>query len=138
MLAPSLRCAALSTLPLAAVMAVTGLLVVPVLVAMAVAFLIGPALHEMGHALALRGTPAALVTTQIGAFIAHGPATPARIRRIALAGPCSCLAAAAGILAAGVAVSGVALVGTGMLLSLQAASLTVLSSDGRNALAGLG
>lgn len=134
---PSLRCAAASVLPLAVLMLALGLVVIPVLLAVAVAFLVGPGLHEAGHALALRGTPSALVTTGVGAFIAQGPANPRRVRRAALAGPLLCALVAAGVVAVGFVLSALFLVITGIILSLQAVSLTVLTADGRNGLTGL-
>lgn len=132
---PSLRCATVSVLPLAFAMVALGLVVVPVLAAVAIAFLVGPALHEAGHALALRGTPAALVTTGVGAFIAQGPADAKSTRRTALAGPLLCAGVACAAVAAGVTLSAQLLVITGLILSLQVVSLTVVSRDGRNGLA---
>ncbi|MFN8221674.1 MAG: PqqD family protein [Gaiellales bacterium] len=92
---------------------------------------VGVATHEAGHALALRGIPAALVSSGVAVSVLYRPAGPRATAVIALAGPA--LPAAIGLF---VAVLGVRLdsVEAGILacpLAGHALTATLLGRDGR-------
>lgn len=92
---------------------------------------VGVALHELGHALALEGLPAALVTSGLALSILYPRSTRRRVAAISLAGPA--LPAAIALLLATVALAiGVPLVATiACPLAAHALTVTLAGRDGR-------
>jgi hypothetical protein len=93
----------------------------------------GLVLHEAGHAAALTGIDAALVTAGMRTFVIHRPLAPRRRGIVAGAGPAA--AAAAGVLAATAAwlVATPELALAACPLATHAIGLTVATGDGRAA-----
>jgi hypothetical protein len=92
---------------------------------------VGVVLHEAGHAIALRGVPAALIVRGFRVSLLHPQLDASRERAVAAAGP---LAAVAG----GVAVFGLVQAGApaaiapaALVCGLHAVGLCVLGTDGR-------
>jgi Coenzyme PQQ synthesis protein D (PqqD) len=94
---------------------------------------VGFALHEVGHAVALCGVPAALVLRGRRTFVLHGPLASSRRRAVAVAGPAS-VAAFGGMLVFAAAVTTTPLLAfVGLAPTAHAVSLTVATGDGRRA-----
>ena len=106
-------------------------LVAPGAVGLAVG--VGLVVHECGHAVALRGIPAALVSAGPRTYVLHAPLPPNRSAAVAAAGPFA--AAAVGVwLVAFAAIVGVGwLALAGLPVAAHAIGLTVATHEGRKA-----
>lgn len=94
---------------------------------------ISVALHEAGHAIALRGIPSALVLRSVRASVVHAPAGSRRRALVAMTGPGVVVASGIGLLSAAVLLGAPSLAAAGGPAALHAVALTVLASDGRTA-----
>lgn len=110
-----------------------GGLLLPALGAVAVGA--GLVLHEAGHAVALRGIPAALVLDGIRTYVLHRPLPGRRRALVAASGPCAAAAAGASLLAVAQLAGSAELAVASCPLGAHLLALTVLSGDGRTACA---
>ncbi len=94
---------------------------------------LGLLLHEAGHAIALRGSAAALVLAGSRTFVLHAPIGPRQRAAVAAAGPL--VAAGTGLAAVGAATAldVIVLALVALPLCAHALAATVLSPDGRTA-----
>ena len=94
---------------------------------------LGVGLHEVGHAITLRGVPSALVLRGRRTFVLHGAVGEVRRSLVAVAGPG--LAAAVGLVpvVAGNLLVSPLLVTLGLPFVAHAVSLSALGGDGRSA-----
>jgi hypothetical protein len=91
---------------------------------------LGLVLHETAHAIALRGTAAALIVRGVRVSLLHAQLDPRRERIVAAAGPLAVVGAA--IASLGPAQAGLDLAASlPAVLGLHALGLTVLAPDGR-------
>jgi hypothetical protein len=91
----------------------------------------GLVLHEVGHAIALRGIAAALIVRGVRVSLLHPKLDPRRQRLVAACGPLAVIAAALVTLVAMYVFATAAGAAVALILALHALSLTVLSPDGR-------
>ena len=91
---------------------------------------LGLVLHESAHAIALRGTPAALIVRGVRVSLLHAQLDPRRERIVAAAGPLAVVGAA--LVSLGPVQAGFELAASlPAVLGLHALNLTVLAADGR-------
>lgn len=91
----------------------------------------GLALHEAGHAAALRGVPSALVVHGLRTYVLHARVSDARRSAVAIAGPLSTGVIGVGVILVGAALTAPAVALAGCVLATHAASLTIAGGDGR-------
>ena len=90
-------------------------------------------LHEAGHAIALRGVPAALVARGAQLFVLHPCVSGARQMLVAGAGPAAAVVAGLAVALASTTLRAHELVPAALPLLAHSLGLTVLSRDGRRA-----
>jgi hypothetical protein len=94
---------------------------------------LGLLLHEAGHAVALTGVAAALVTAGARTFVLHPPLPPGRRRLVAVAGPAAAALTGALAVTAALLLSSAELAVAGCPLAGHAVGITVATGDGRAA-----
>ena len=91
----------------------------------------GLVLHEVAHAIALRGSPAALIVRGVRVSLLHPKLDRRRERMVAAAGPLALVGAALIALAAVYVFATASAAAVPMVFALHALGLTVLAPDGR-------